>query len=113
MAEGSLDRFQGRVPLARPGRSLDLVPQDAARDRTRYLTSRDYLNLNQTGGVMTLDIEEPQTRTYTEADTEDFEHVGPGTLMGRWLRRFWHPVFIAADLKPNWPRQVRLMGEDF
>jgi hypothetical protein len=28
----------------------------------------------------------------------DLEHVGPGTLAGRYLRRFWHPVLRAQDL---------------
>ena len=33
--------------------------------------------------------------------TSDFAHVGPGTLAGRYLRRFWHPVYRSADLAPG------------
>ncbi|MSQ73442.1 MAG: Rieske (2Fe-2S) protein [Betaproteobacteria bacterium] len=46
-------------------------------------------------------------------ETEDFSHTGPGTLAGRFLRRFWQPLFISQDLKPGWSVTVRAMGEDF
>jgi len=52
-------------------------------------------------------------RTYTEADFEDFEHTGPDTLAGRYLRTFWHPIYISQELKPGWAVPVRLMNEDF
>lgn len=44
---------------------------------------------------------------------EDFVHTGPGTLAGRYLRMFWHPIARLEDLKPGWTKPVRLMGEDF
>jgi 5,5'-dehydrodivanillate O-demethylase oxygenase subunit len=44
---------------------------------------------------------------------EDFDHSGPGTLMGRYLRRFWQPVQIASDLVVGYPKQIRVMSEDF
>jgi hypothetical protein len=28
----------------------------------------------------------------------DIEHIGPGTLNGRYMRRFWHPVYHPASL---------------
>ena len=31
-------------------------------------------------------------------DYTDFVHVGPGTIAGRYLRRFWQPVYVARDL---------------
>jgi len=37
--------------------------------------------------------------------------VGQGTPMGELLRRYWHPVGLAADAGPE-PRQVRVLGED-
>jgi phenylpropionate dioxygenase-like ring-hydroxylating dioxygenase large terminal subunit len=37
--------------------------------------------------------------------------VGPGTPMGELLRRYWHPVGLAADATAT-PRQVRVLGED-
>lgn len=46
-------------------------------------------------------------------DYEDFDHTGPSTLMGRWLRLFWHPIFLSADLPVGWAKPIRLMNEDF
>ncbi len=44
---------------------------------------------------------------------EDFVHTGPGTLAGRYLRRFWHPVCRSEDLQAGWTRPVRILSEDF
>ena len=38
--------------------------------------------------------------------------VGPGTPMGRLMRRYWHPVAAVAELDENPVKPVRLMGED-
>src|SRR5262245_27183099 len=62
---------------------------------------------------MTAPASETGQRVYTEEDFERIDRTGPDTLMGKWLRRFWHPIYIAADLKHDWPRQVRLMCEDY
>src|SRR5262249_43556868 len=43
----------------------------------------------------------------------DYVHTGPGTLAGRYLRRFWHPVYLARDLAPGHARPLRIMSEDF
>lgn len=45
--------------------------------------------------------------TYRRELTE----VGAGTPMGELLRRYWHPVGLAADASAT-PRQVRVLGED-
>lgn len=37
--------------------------------------------------------------------------VGPGSPMGELLRRYWHPIGMAADASST-PRQVRVLGED-
>ena len=37
--------------------------------------------------------------------------VGAGTPMGELMRRYWHPIGLAADAG-NEPRQVRVLGED-
>jgi nitrite reductase/ring-hydroxylating ferredoxin subunit len=44
---------------------------------------------------------------------EDAEltHVGPGTPGGEYLRRFWQPVALSAELDDR-PLRVRIMGED-
>lgn len=45
--------------------------------------------------------------THNPALTE----VGPGTPMGELLRRYWHPIGLAADATDT-PRKVRVLGED-
>ena len=48
-----------------------------------------------------------------EADWTDFVHTGPGTLAGRYLRRFWQPVVRSQDLTPGKAAPIRVMSEDF
>jgi 5,5'-dehydrodivanillate O-demethylase len=43
----------------------------------------------------------------------DVVHTGPGTLAGRYLRGFWQPVAVAADLAPGTAQAVRVLGEEF
>ena len=43
----------------------------------------------------------------------DLEPVGPGTPSGRFLRRFWTPVFRARDLAPGRAKPVEVLGEKF
>ncbi len=39
--------------------------------------------------------------------------VGPGTPCGELLRRYWHPVAVAAELTEEKPKKrVRILGED-
>ena len=38
--------------------------------------------------------------------------VGPGIDMGKLLRRFWHPVAVAAKYKPGKARAIRILGEE-
>ncbi len=38
--------------------------------------------------------------------------VGPGTLMGELMRRYWMPIAATAELEDNPIKQMRLMGED-
>ncbi len=45
--------------------------------------------------------------TYLRELTE----VGPGTPMGELMRRYWHPVGLAADATAT-PRPVRVLGEE-
>src|SRR5438876_5416585 len=43
----------------------------------------------------------------------DIEHTGPGTLAGRYLRRFWQPVCRADDLPAGRAKPLKIMSEDF
>jgi len=51
--------------------------------------------------------------TYPAADWTDFDRIGPGTLAGRYLRRFWQPVQRSRDLPAGRAKPIRIMGEDF
>jgi phthalate 4,5-dioxygenase oxygenase subunit len=50
----------------------------------------------------------------TQEDNEALCRVGPGTLMGNLLRRYWTPALLSAELpEPDCPPvRVRLLGED-
>ena len=43
----------------------------------------------------------------------DFVHTDPGTLAGRFMRRFWHPIYRSQDLAPGRRVPVKIMGEEF
>jgi hypothetical protein len=45
--------------------------------------------------------------------SEPVEDVGPDAMVGRVLRQYWHPVAVAADLKPGVARPLRILGEEF
>ena len=45
-------------------------------------------------------------------DIKDFVHTSPGTLAGRYLRRFWQPVYFSADLRAGWSVPVRVFSQD-
>ncbi len=40
-------------------------------------------------------------------------HTGPGTLAGRYLRMFWQPVALTAELAPGQAKPIRIMAENF
>jgi 5,5'-dehydrodivanillate O-demethylase len=46
-------------------------------------------------------------------DFNDFVHTGPGTIAGRYLRRFWQPVCCSHEIAPGHASPIRIMGEDF
>jgi phthalate 4,5-dioxygenase len=50
----------------------------------------------------------------SKEDNELLTRVGPGTLMGEVLRRYWMPALLAEDLpKPDCPPvRVKLLGEE-
>ncbi len=43
----------------------------------------------------------------------DFYYTDPGTLAGQYMRKFWHPIYRAEDLKPGWAKPIKIMGEQF
>lgn len=45
-------------------------------------------------------------------DNRLLTRVGPGTPMGRLLRRYWHPIAAAASLDATPIQPIRILGED-
>lgn len=43
---------------------------------------------------------------------KDILRVGPGTIGGNYLRRFWHPVFVGSEIEPGHVKPIRILGED-
>lgn len=43
---------------------------------------------------------------------EELHRTGPDTLMGKLLRRFWHPVALAGSVAPGRARPLRVLSED-
>jgi phthalate 4,5-dioxygenase len=50
----------------------------------------------------------------TRADNELLTQTDPGTVMGDYLRRFWIPCMVLAEVPPadEAPKRLRLLGED-
>ncbi len=46
-------------------------------------------------------------------DYMDCFPTGPGTIAGRYMRKFWRPVQHAEDINPGWAKPIRIMSEDF
>ena len=46
-------------------------------------------------------------------DYMDCFPTGPGTIAGQYMRKFWHPVQRADDIKSGWAKPIRIMSEDF
>ena len=46
-------------------------------------------------------------------DYMDCFPTGPNTIAGKYMRKFWHPVERAEDIKPGWAKPIRIMSEDF
>ena len=42
----------------------------------------------------------------------DFVHTGPGTLAGRYLRRWWQPIYLSAKLAKGKVVPIRILGEE-
>ena len=48
----------------------------------------------------------------SKKDNEKLSQVGPGTPAGKLLRRYWHPIAVAAELKEKSVKRLRILGED-
>src|SRR4051812_43770321 len=59
------------------------------------------------------DVRPPGSGRQATAEWMDFAHTGPGTLAGRFMRKFWHPVYRAQDLPAGRAKPVKIMNEEF
>ena len=48
----------------------------------------------------------------SKKENEIVTRVGPGTPAGELLRRYWHPIAVAAELNEKPLRRLRILGED-
>jgi len=44
---------------------------------------------------------------------EDLVSTRPGSLAGTYMRRFWHPIYRAEDIKPGEAKPLSIMSENF
>ncbi len=42
----------------------------------------------------------------------DFVHTGPGTPAGRYLRRYWQPIYVSEKLAQGSIVPIRILGEE-
>lgn len=52
-------------------------------------------------------------RNARDGDYGDIVHTGPGTIGGRYMRRFWQPVAVSAELLAGRAKPLRVMSENF
>ena len=53
------------------------------------------------------------TQSSTQDPTLDFTSVGPQSLAGAYLRRFWQPVYLSRNLKLNRAVPLKILGDEF
>jgi len=63
--------------------------------------------------MSTATIESHDATVQPEDYFDHFWETKPGTLGGRYLRQFWHPVMRSVDLPAGRAKPVRLMSEDY
>jgi len=51
-------------------------------------------------------------RDVTVEPVDDFVRTGPGTLAGRYLRRYWQPIHVSEKLAQGTIVPIRILGED-
>lgn len=50
-------------------------------------------------------------QTWSGQSDVELTRVGPNTPAGEYLRRYWHPVAMASELRER-PKLIRILGED-
>jgi 5,5'-dehydrodivanillate O-demethylase oxygenase subunit len=70
-------------------------------------------DLSVARGVVHINEGEGNAAMTAAEEHTQFEKTGPRTLAGRYLRRFWHPIFVSKELVASRAMPIRLLGDDF
>jgi len=46
-------------------------------------------------------------------DVAELAQTGPGTIAGRYFRRFWLPVAEVCDVEPGRAKAIQVLGQEF
>src|SRR5215469_9590434 len=82
------------------------VPRHGRSRRTRYACHRCRRR------KMTMTSDSRAQLDPSPQQTDDFVHTGPGTLAGRYLRRYWQPVYVAEKLPTGRIVPIKILGEE-
>ena len=52
-------------------------------------------------------------RTHKKLRYEDLVSTRPGSLAGTFMRRFWHPIHRAEELRAGQAKPIEIMSERF
>jgi len=55
-----------------------------------------------------MDKREQRAEGRSSLGYKDLLRVGPGTIGGTYLRRFWHPVFVGRDLATGRAQSIQV-----
>src|SRR5579862_8027389 len=84
------------------------------RRLVRFSTSRADHEIQKTRGrrrkMMTTNASSAPLDLIEQID--DFVHTGPGTLAGRYLRRFWQPIHVSEKLPQGKIVPIKILGEE-
>jgi 5,5'-dehydrodivanillate O-demethylase len=58
-------------------------------------------------------VKRKSRRSQKKLSTTDLISTQPGSLAGKYLRRFWHPIDRAEDLRAGEAKPIQIMGERF
>lgn len=61
--------------------------------------------------MIELDVEGGAYGRLPGSHDNELTEVGPGTPCGEFMRRYWHPIAVSANVV-NRPQRVRVLGED-
>src|SRR5581483_4934678 len=98
----------GKVPARQPRRAAGTQAVDRLLSQER---DRRGAQVQGRAREHTQAIKFQEVVMLSREENDLLTRVGPGTPAGEMLRRYWHPIGFAAELKKR-PLKKRLLGED-